>query len=244
MRRFDNWAKLAALSLVLAVLIAGAATVAAAGLGDATAPIAKTQAIAYAHAVNLHAGDVPGMTVTGPAESEGAKERRSSGELARCAGIAHPGRQLVNISSPTFGGGSGLEQKQVSSNVAVLPSAAAAARELAVIRSAPGRACITRFARREFAHESNGLLRYRGIASARLPAPVAGIGASFGLRLTVLLLAPRTGHRFHLYLDFLGFVAGPAEIGLSASGFSQPVSAGTERRLMSTLYARAKAHEL
>jgi hypothetical protein len=243
-RRLQIWAKPAALSLALALLIAGGATIAAAGSDAGTASITKAQAVAYARAINLRAGDVPGMTVTGPAEREGTRGQHSSGELERCVGSANPGQQLIDIGSPTFGQGGALEQSQVSSGVTVLSSAAAAAREFAAIRSARGRACIARFARREFSRESSGSLLYRAIASTALTAPVAGIGESFGLRLTVTLLAPRTGRTFHLYLDFLGFLEGPAEIGLNTSGFTRPVSAATERRLFSTLYRRAQAHKL
>jgi hypothetical protein len=243
-RGLQIWAKAAALSLVLALLIAGCATIAAAGFDASTASITKAQAVAYARAINLRLGDVRGMTITGPAEREGSRGQHSSGELERCVGSASPGQQLIDIGSPTFGRGGALEQSQVSSGVTVLSSAAVAAREFAAIRSARGRACIARFARREFSHESSGLLHYRAIARAKLTAPVAGIGESFGLRFTVTFLATRTGHRFHLYLDFLGFLEGPAEISLNTSGFTRPVSAATERRLFSTLYRRAQAHKL
>jgi hypothetical protein len=238
-----------ALAALISLLLAGDAlatgfSVNRAASGARTATITKAQAVAYARVVNLRAGDVPGMAVTGPGKSEGTRERRSSDALARCAGIVSRGQQLVDISSPTFTGGRALEQEQISSGVSVLSSAAAAAREFAAIRSARGRACITSFAERELSSESRGLLHYVRLVAAPLRAPLAGIDASFGLRLTVVLAARRGGHRFYLYLDSLGFRDGPAEIGLNLSGFSHPVSSATERRLLSMLYARARAHKL
>jgi hypothetical protein len=242
---------LALAALISLLLVVGDGAALATGVsvnrsasGARTASITKVQAVAYARAVNLRAGDVPAMAVTGPGKSEGIRQRRSSGALARCAGIVSQGQQFVDISSPTFIGGRALEQEQISSGVSVLSSAAVAALEFAAIRSARGRACITSFAERELSSESRGLLHYVRLVAAPLRAPLAGIDASFGLRLTVILAAPRGGHRFYLYLDFLGFRDGPAEISLNASGFSHPVSSATERRLLSTLYARARAHKL
>jgi hypothetical protein len=241
---------LALVALILLLVVGDGAALATgfsvnkAVFGARTASITKAQAVAYARAVNLRSGDVPGMAMTGPGKSEGTRERRSAGSLARCAGVVSQGQQLVDISSPSFTRGKALEQEQISSGVSVLSSAADAAREFAAIRSARGRACITRFAERELSRESSGLLHYRGIVVTRLTAPLAGIGASFGLRLTATLSSPRTTHRFHLYLDFLGLRDGPAEISLNVSGFSRPVSVATERRLLSTLNARARSHTL
>jgi hypothetical protein len=242
---------LLALAAIIVLLVVAAATALATGFsvnkavfGARTASITKAQAVAYAHAVNLRAGDVPGMARTAPGKSEGARERSSSRSLARCAGVMSQGQQLVDISSPSFTRNGALEQEQVSSGVSVLSSAADAAREFAAISSARGRACIARFAEHELSRESSGLLHYRGIVVTRLSAPLSGIGASFGLRLTATLSSPRTTHRFYLYLDFLGFRDGPAEVSLNVSGFSRPVSMTTERRLLSTLNARARSHTL
>jgi len=70
------------------------------------------------------------------------------------------------------------------------------------------------------------------------------VPSSFAFRLIVPLHFARAGGRTfhtHVYVDELGFVAGAAEINLTASGFSSPVPAATEQRLLSLLYRRAKA---
>lgn len=47
-----------------------------------------------------------------------------------------------------------------------------------------------------------------------------------------------------VYRDMLGFLDGPAEVVLIATGFSHPVASATEKRLISLLYQRATAHRL
>jgi hypothetical protein len=63
------------------------------------------------------------------------------------------------------------------------------------------------------------------------------------LRLIIPLTFARAGgvtFHTHVYLDELGFVAGPAEVSVTATGFSRPVTTATERRLLSLLYSRAQ----
>jgi hypothetical protein len=58
----------------------------------------------------------------------------------------------------------------------------------------------------------------------------------------VTLPTPR--HATRIYSDALGFVYGPAEVSLYATGVGTPVASATERHLLSLLYGRAKAHKL
>jgi hypothetical protein len=211
---------------------------------EATKPITNAQAAAYAHTVNLRAGDVVGMTMSGRPESETVKEKHSTRELIRCAGGVSLEHQLVDIKSPKFSRGRELQREEVGSGVSVLSSATFATRELAAVRSARGRACITRFVKQEFSKEGAGQLHLGAITTSLLPAPVAGLGGSFGLRVTVTLAAARPAIRLPLYLDFMGFVSGPAEIDLNTFAFSRPVSSATERHLLSLLLSRAKATSL
>lgn len=51
----------------------------------------------------------------------------------------------------------------------------------------------------------------------------------------------RTGRLIPIYTDEIGFVLGPAEIGLEATSIVQPVAATTEAQLASLLLERAKA---
>lgn len=226
---------------VLGGLLAGC------GSGDkassTTRSATRAQAVAYAHAINLHAGDVPGMTSTGVSEHEGTKESRASSELARCAGGVGSTHQIVDIESGTFVRGEGLEKQQVQSGVSVLSRAALAAQELAAIRSSRGRECITRLAQQQLA-KSAGSVRFSGVRTSPLPAGLVGRGDTFGLRVSLTLTVSGNPTRIPLYLDFLGFISGPAEVDLNTYGISKPVPAVTERRLLSLLMNRAKSHSL
>jgi hypothetical protein len=69
------------------------------------------------------------------------------------------------------------------------------------------------------------------------------LSRSFALRIVIPLSFARAGSvpfHTHVYVDALGFVTGPAEISLTATGFSSPVPTATEQRLLSLLYSRAK----
>jgi hypothetical protein len=50
--------------------------------------------------------------------------------------------------------------------------------------------------------------------------------------------------RLRIYHDVFGFLSGPAEIELTATGFTTPVLSATEQRLLALLYSRAQAHVL
>jgi hypothetical protein len=78
------------------------------------------------------------------------------------------------------------------------------------------------------------------IQSGIPPAP--GTSGGFGWRVT----ATFTVHDIHvpIYLDFLGFVAGPAEVTLLSSGLLRPFPAEIQQRLYARLLARAKEHAL
>jgi hypothetical protein len=71
-----------------------------------------------------------------------------------------------------------------------------------------------------------------------LPHTIPG---SFGLRIMIPLNFGRGRllFRTHVYYDAFGFVRGPAEVGLIATGYSSPVPSATEQRVLSLLYHRA-----
>jgi hypothetical protein len=101
----------------------------------------KAQATAFAHAVNLTAADLPGYTASPTAESP-RQDASESAELYRCAGVAHRPPPVSEVSSKTFKHNRTEGEEQISSSVAVMPTAALAARDLAAIRSKGGEACL------------------------------------------------------------------------------------------------------
>lgn len=206
------------------------------GASGASSAVTKAHASAYAHAVNLRAADVPGLAFVS-AETETAKGGFAT-ELTRCGG-ALPGTQAGSIHSARFTRGSGPGLETVKSGVQVVASAAVAARNVAANQSAGVRACFARAVR------SLGPAPDLHVAISSLPTRLAGVEASFGLRIGVVSTPPRE-RPFRVYQDILGFASGPAEIALTTTRtrVSGTTPSASERRLLSLLYRRASTYPL
>jgi len=191
----------------------------AAGPTTSTLAVTKDSAAAFAHAVNLRAGDQPSMEVVAP-ERAAPSPAAPAFEFARCDGGISPARTLVSIRSTLLSTGNERERRLVRSRVTVMPSEALARRNLAAFTSPRGLRCER---------------RYGGTPVARLKMTLPGGTHAFGQR----ILTPSTGPA-HVsgYHDIVGFVCGPAEIVLTAAGFSHPVAAQTEQQLLDILYRR------
>ncbi len=253
---------MAALRIVSAMLPLGAMAVLVAGCGNSgssttnsatnatNASASRASASSYArgsafvHAVNLVQADVPGMRLVKP-EGENKAPTRTGIEFAQCAGGVNPYRRIVDIHSPTFAG-SRLRER-VRSAVEVMPTVALADQNNRAARSARGRACLVRFLGRALPEQGAGPVHHGPISVSSLPSLLPSAAGSFGLRLvttvTVRPLGGRPG-QISLYLDEFGFISGPAEVNLTATGLSRPVPAEAERRLLGLLYSRAQAHPL
>jgi hypothetical protein len=83
------------------------------------------------------------------------------------------------------------------------------------------------------------------ITASSLPFPLPGV-AGYGLRVSGTLAAAlfHQKRRPAYYEDTFGFAVGPAEIVLHADAAARPFPLALERRLLSMLYGRAKAHTL
>jgi hypothetical protein len=239
--------------IVATWLVLGAASGLAAGCGgsrsviaegetiSASPPIAKPLAIAYARAVNLRASDVPEMGINS-SEGEAPSPKRSALEFARCYGGVSPERRVVGIHSPEFTSGRATQSKLVESESEVMPTPGLAARNNAANRSSRERACFVDF-QEAFNKQRNKQrarqLLYGPSTVSPLPNPLPGVNGSFGRRTATVLLRGRQIY-LRIYKDVFGFVYGPAEITLRATGFSRPVPSKTEQRLLLLLYHRAR----
>ncbi len=213
-------------------------------------PPTRAQALAFAHAVTLTAADVPGFSVSSDHESESAKEKRLERAMLRCAGAPGTGKGaagasqgLAQESSKDFNLKHGILSLGVSSEVSVAQTAALARKELAAIRSARVRGCFSHYLDLLFKGQRYGAgasIGHVSIQSGTPPAP--GMTGSFGWRVTAALTVDRI--RIPFYLDFLGFVDGPAEVTLLSSGVPRPFPADAQQRLFSLLLSRARAHRL
>ena len=216
-------------------------TVAAAKTSAGSRSFTKAQASAFAHAVNLTAADVPGFKVSSEHhEHETPAEKRLEGELTRCAGGVSRNRQVAEVSSKEFEREDKSGAQNVQSGVTVEQTPALAAKELAAVRSERGRTCILHYVTLLFKGQ-----KYEGasvghvlVSSGSPSAP--GTTGGFGLRITTTI----TLHHIKIpfYMDFFGFVYGPAEVTLFSFSLPEPFPAATEERLFSLLLTRAKTH--
>jgi hypothetical protein len=212
----------------------------------------RERALAFAQAVNLTADDVPGFTVKTKHDSDSAREKELGRELAQCTGakglssgektFPGEGKAVADESSKDFELQHGVIDFSVSSGVSVQSSAADARKGLQAIRSAHVRKCFSHYLQRLFAgqHVQGATPGPVSIQAGIPPAP--GTSGGFGWRITASFTI--RGIKVPIYLDFLGFVDGPAEVTLLSSGLLRPFPAEVQQHLFATLLARAKAHEL
>jgi hypothetical protein len=222
---------------------------------SATAPGATTkrppthaQALAFAHAVNLTAADVPGFTPTPNHHGESASERRLEQELRSCAGAQGSGvlqssrSTLAEAGSPDFELKRGILDLTVSSEVGVARTSAEAAATLSAIRSPRVRACFSRYLSQLLRSEHLAGATVVGVSIASGTPPAPGTTGGFGWRVTATLSV--RGIPLSFYLDILGFVDGPSQVMLFSSSVVRPFPASAQEHLYSLLLSRARAHSL
>jgi hypothetical protein len=201
--------------------------------------LTRSQAVAFAHAVNLRAEDVPGFTASSKKEPGTADEARLERKLWRCVGATNAERGLAESGSPSFKRESGIVQVGTSSNVSVARTSAAATRELTELRSRRTRGCLQAYLHLLFMGPAfHGAPVDHVSLSLGIP-PAFGTTGAFAWRIAVTFTVRSL--RVPLYLDVLGFVYGPAQVTLFSSGFPVPFPAAGEEHLFSLLVARAKA---
>jgi hypothetical protein len=206
------------------------------------ATVTKPRALAFAHAVNLTAADVPGFTASSKRSGQTAQEKQLERSMLQCVGSLGTERKVAEAGSKEFELNHGIVDLSTSSEVTVAQTAALAAGELAAYRSARVRGC--------FAHFLGLILKGQratgatvgaiSIASGIPPAP--GTTGGFGWRATVALGV--RGLKVPFYVDILGFVYGPSTVTLFSSGVLEPFPAAAQQRLYQTLLRRAKVHAL
>jgi len=250
-------------AILLALVLSGATLLAACGKGGSASTASRSpaagfphtattrgsptraQALAWAHAVNLTAADVPGFTATPKEHSETASERRLKPELVSCAGargsraLLRSQSTLAEAGSPDFELHHGILDLTVSSEVSVDKTDAEAAATLTAVHSARLRACFTRYLSQLLKSQRYGGA-VTGVSIASGTPPASGTTGGFGWRVTATFSIH--GIRLSFYLDILGFVYGPAQVTLTSSGTVRPFPASAQEELFSTLLTRARAH--
>jgi hypothetical protein len=197
------------------------------------------RAQAYAQMVNLTAADVPGFTPSSSSKApETPAEKRLKEKLQHCV---HPatGAPVAEVGSPEFTRELGLVHQSVQSEVTVASSAAAASRELAVIRSRRARRCVTRYFQALVKSQSQAGEQVGPVSLLQRTPPAPGTSGSFAWRISVALTVRRV--QVPVYFDIFGFVLDANEVTLFASGIPIPLAPSLEAHLFSVLLERAKA---
>lgn len=223
---------------------------AAASVAGPTRPtsghVTQAQAIAYAHAVNLHAGDLPGFTGIG-SETEAPKPGRYGLEYSRCVGGVNSARRIAAISSPEFSAGRGFYGKIIKSTVEVWPTPAIVAVNNTRSYSSHGKACLVHFLKmvhRQINRERKGRAQIGSFTITIVSNPLPTVSHSFLTKINETRLLRTGAIRAHIYRDIFGFTTGPAEIGLEAIGVGHPIPASTEEEALQLLHGRATTNAI
>lgn len=213
---------------------------------------ARERALAFVHAVNLTAEDVPGFTASQRHDHSSSREKRLEREMVQCAGssaLHAPGgagsgerKALAEESSKDFELKHGIVDFSVSSQASVQSSAAEARKALQAIRSAHVRDCFSHYLQVLFKGERLAGAKAGPVTIQAGVPPAPGTAGGFGWRITASFYV--RGIKVPVYLDFLGFVDGPAEVTLLSSGLIRPFPAEVQQQLFSLLLSRAKGHKL
>jgi hypothetical protein len=222
----------------------GTASVASVTLSTTLGQVTKTQAVAYAHAVNLRAGDLPGFAGAG-SETEAPKPGRYGLEYSRCRGATNPARRIAEIASPEFLAGRAFYGKVVKSTVAVWPTPAIVVVNNTGSHSPRGRACLVHFLEavdKQMNQERKGRRQVGPFTIRIVPNPMPGVSYSFLTKINETRLLRTGAVRAHIYRDIFGFTTGPSEIELEAVGVGHPVPRLTEKKALRLLSSRATAN--
>jgi hypothetical protein len=224
-------------------------------------PITRAQVIVYADAVNVRAGDLPGLGGGMPPTKREITRGPFTAAMEKCdPTVIHAGK-VIGIISPHFtrstahkhGSSKGLSftsTEGVSSSVYVTEGPRLASREVSALNTARARLCAKQF----FMNEKVKGVGERHSEEKRLypEAEVTALSTSafpdrsvFGLRLAAAVsISEGSGHTTY-YEDFLGFAVGPTLIILSDDGYNpRAFPSAAERHLLAVLYQRAEAHKL
>ena len=208
----------------------------------ATTPVvhsmSKAQAVAFAHAVNLRAADVPGFHISSEKEEPtSTTEKHFEHQLMRCVGAQSTQKPIAEIKSGEFEREISGGHQSVSSEIEVVASSKEAAQELAAVRSSRARACLSHYLGLLF-----NTLKLKGIAVSQpeissISAPLPATPLSVGYRITAVFTIKSI--KIPFTIDIFGFLHGPALITLFTTGLPEPFPATSEQRLFGVLVQRA-----
>lgn len=239
--------RIAVLSLACALALAacgggahrarsGARSHAARQAGASARPVKRSEAAAFASAVNLRPADLPGFRASRESVGEAAGEARSAEAFKRCVGHAAYIRAIYEASSPTFEL-KGLPLEVISSDVELARTTRLASEELAAEQSAHTGLCLRPYMETRLRRQHGAGLSVGPVSVSALRPSAPGAAGSFGWRVQAIVTLH--GLRLPLQLDLLGFGYRSATVVLLALSFPREPY-GAQRRLFSLLLARAR----
>ena len=232
---------------VAAGLLAGCGGGSTAGAdARSSAHVTKEQALAFARAVNLRAGDAPGFASSGSESECHGPPGPLQLEPARRRGVSLATR-ATSVRSLELSSGDAHHFRLLISSVDVWPTAAVSAFGYARAHSARGRACLARHVKAvaEKRHrEEHSRAPLGPIIITDVPNPVPGTGNSFLTAIDETHLRRDRTIFFHVYRDIFEFISGSAEVTLEATAFFHPVPAPIEEKTLLLLVGRARANSL
>lgn len=202
----------------------------------AAPPLTKAQAVAAAKAINLTAADV-GAGYTGSPSSTSPAEDKDSAAFAACVGSTLPSAAVADVSSLDFSKGSGLQTRQVSSDVTVVATAAEAKADLAAFQSQKATTCLTTFITKTLAGAAGPNVTFGPPVVTRIDTPAPGADGSFGYDVKATAKASGVEISFDVVLQ--AFLMKRCEVDLTVLSVGPPFPADERSALLSKLVAHA-----
>jgi hypothetical protein len=225
---------------------------------------AHAQLAAFASAVNLRPGDVPGFAATakkhGRHGSAGNRAFEDESQYEHCyPGAGEQAKWVLKADSDSFASTHGLHFEQANSGVAIAPTVAKAKRQLQIVAQAISDTAVSSCLARAFdasGGQSRTLRTRAGTVAVKVgdlrivplqPGPLRGTSASVGMTVAMNLTYTFTarGRTVTLptaaYIDLLGFGVGRATVSLSTVAIGEQFPPELEAGLFSRLVSRALA---
>ena len=224
-------------------LLAGCAAARRTVQVQAPAALARSRALAFAKAVNLKPGELPGFEVLGT-----ETERPPPGPIGlaqdRCTGILSPSVRVARVSSAEFSAGRGRHSVLLKSAVGVWPAPGDVVFNSVASETPRGEECLVaalRAAHRKINLEREGRRRIGPFTVATVPYPLPGVSRGSLMKIDETRLRRSGAVFFHVYRDVFDFVTGPSNVELEAVGLGNPVPSQTVQPVLRSLLARARA---
>jgi hypothetical protein len=201
-------------------------------------PVTKAQATAAATAINLTAAQVGAGYKSAPASKDATTEKENA-DFAACVGATVPSAAVADVNSPDFTQGTGLQTRQVSSDVTVLHTSAEARRDLAAFKSPKTTTCLKTFITKALAAQAGGAVTFGAPVVTSVPTSAPGTDGTFGYDLKMQAKASGLSIDFDVVIQ--AFLVKRCEVDITLLSIGGPFPTAERDALFAGLVTRAKA---